>query len=111
MPKANEEVEEVKTCGHINKQNWTFKPELGYSVLEDLACDMKPGHDGDHSAMKHEVSFRNDGQAWEGNKRVYWRDVAGTPADEIEPDISTLPPRAQEAERTRQKERAMRAAL
>jgi len=81
---------EKKVCGHINKQNWNYKPDLGHSVLEDLACDLPAGHDGNHSAEKHEVVFKNGGQSWEGDKRVAWTDAAGTPADQIEPDLQSL---------------------
>jgi len=105
------ETKKVETCGHINKHNWNYKEELGKSVLEDLACDLPAGHVGDHSAEKYEVIFQNNGNAGEGMKRVYWNDAAGTPADQIEEDLSTLPEDLQRAMEERAKEQKNRVSI
>ena len=102
MPTTKEE------CGHINKQNWQYKEELDKSVLEDLACDLEKGHEGNHSAEKFEKSFKNDGLSTEGMVRVEWSDAAGTPADEIEPDLTTLPPHIYKAMMARKAEEERR---
>lgn len=83
--------EQVKAmCGHINKHNHNYDDELGHSVLTDIACTLEPGHNGPHSAEKREVTFRNNGLSEDRVKLVYWNDDAGTPADEIKPDIDSL---------------------
>ena len=117
MPKKSEEkevevitTEEVEVqkgaslCGHINKQFHNIKGKI-----EDLACTLPAGHDGDHSA-KHlalrqvEDNFETAELVANGAKTYtiagkvfmaidvdgFWSDAAGVLATSVKPDLEQL---------------------
>lgn len=84
-------------CGHINRHSYGADGKL-----DNLSCTLPKGHDGLHSALHYERKFgqpyrdevnpriiRNDVME-EGEYLVDWRNEAGTPANEIVPDMSTI---------------------
>jgi len=61
-------------CGHENKH---FIDDL------PLVCDLPPGHAGNHSAEYETTDYKQGGPTFQGKKRTYWSDLAGTPVDQI----------------------------
>ena len=103
--KVEEEVAEEKMlCGHINKQHKAIGGKL-----EDLACILPIGHDGDHFAThlalrKVDDNFETAQAVADGAKTYtmggimyailpaesYWSDSASIPAANIVPDLEQL---------------------
>lgn len=86
-----EEVIVPKVCGHINKHY--INPN---GDLTDLACTLKPGHGGDHSApCEKNVGSPVTNEkgitvktAWVVEPSVaYWNDAASKPAVDIESEV------------------------
>lgn len=67
-------------CGHRN---------MHYTTAV-MTCDLPDGHEGNHSAEYDTIDYKEGGKVFEGTKRTYWQDLAGTPVDQIEPDIEGL---------------------
>lgn len=77
-----EEVDETPiVCGHVNAH---------YTGKGELACDLPQEHDGAHSAEHDTVDWKDGSKVFEGRKRTYWTDLAGTPVSAIEPDVAGL---------------------
>jgi len=84
MAHQPKELDENVLCGHLN---------LHYQGEGDMSCDLPKGHEGNHSAEFDAIDYKEQGIVFKGKKRTYWSGMAGTPADQIEPDLSTLPVR------------------
>lgn len=91
-------------CGHINKHHHGINGKL-----EDLACTLEQGHDGDHSAEHLALRMADDnfetakqiqegaqshkfaGKMWlEVKEMGFWSDGASIPAADIKPDLAQL---------------------
>lgn len=67
-------------CKHINE----------HYTKAIMTCDLPAGHEGDHSAEFEATDYRDGQVTFQGTKRTYWGDLAGTPVDQIEPDFEGL---------------------
>jgi len=79
---STEKVEKGSNqCGHVNRHAFSVE-----GIIENLECTKPKEHAGPHSAMQiqndrsHDVPKLID-------VMVEWLDLAGTPADEIVPDV------------------------
>ena len=103
VTKAKPQEEKVKKpalCGHVNRHS------LGVNnKLDNLKCDLKNGHSGDHSGVHTELQRAEDTQIINGEEvikvtyekvdvRRGWTAMAGTPVSEMpvppEPKPATL---------------------
>lgn len=113
-----EEEQKAATCGHINKQ--AFNTD---GLLEDLACTLPAGHEGDHSAktqtlQKNPYLTKNpraeykwaDGVEYEVREvTAFWSDAAGVPAEKIKPDYEGAATREEWVQKRRAKAQAANA--
>ena len=83
-------IEEIRAkCGHINRHSLGIK-----GMPDDLACELDPGHPGNHKAMHMEYVPDDKGDTIISKrphllKKVEreWSDMAGTPAKDIMPGV------------------------
>lgn len=81
--------EPVETaCGHVNMHARLPDGDGGHYYP---VCDLEKGHKGDHSAAYQRIDYKNQGIALNELSRTHWKDIAGTPANEIAPDLYSLP--------------------
>lgn len=81
VPPKPEPVEADNVCGHVNV----------HAQPHHLTCDLEAGHEGDHSSLYQAIDYKMGGVTRDEQSRTYWKDMAGTPVEEIEPDLYTLP--------------------
>ena len=71
-----EELPEPGLCGHMNLHHYE-------ATEEKIFCDLPEEHDGAHSAEYFAVDYKDTGISFEGIKRTYWTDQAGTSVKDI----------------------------
>jgi len=90
-------AEAADVCGHINRHSKGIDGKLNY-----LSCDLEPEHEGFHSAIHYTrrlgMSYRDEDNQrkvirdieFEGEERVTWTDMAGTPVEDIQQDLASI---------------------
>ena len=88
--RKNKKVEPAsELCGHVNRHSFGTDRKL-----DNLTCDLLPGHTGDHSAIHKELQRTENAEIIDGKEvtevtyeeveiRRGWGDMAGTPVSEI----------------------------
>lgn len=88
VPAQRKEEVNPDACGHVN-MHVLLKDETGHAYHP--VCDLEPGHEGNHAAWYQRIDYKNEGIVVDQRDRTHWTDMAGIPADQIKPDMYTLP--------------------
>jgi len=94
----SEEKAVKKVCGHVNMHSIGVDKKL-----DKMSCDLKPGHDGDHSGVHEELQRTEETEYVNGEeitrvkyfpveRRCAWSDMAGTPVSEMPKPDPVRPP-------------------